>query len=102
MRAGIAMRADIDDERLAHRRGVVFVGAEQEQHVELAFAGRLDLVGRADAAVVRHEADIDAADARRRIVQQREAVPAFGDLAAASRPCVASAMTSRPICLFQA
>ena len=85
VRAGVAMGADIDDESLAHGRRVVFVGAEQEQHVEFALAGERDLVGRADAAIMRHEADVDAADAAGRIVQQRKAVPAFGDIGAAWR-----------------
>ncbi len=55
VRAGIAMRADIDDEGVAGRGHVDLVGAEQEQHV----ACRPQHAGDVLAALARHEAEIE-------------------------------------------
>ena len=65
------MGADIDDE--GARRDVDLVDAEQEQNVERA--GRRHLP-RGQAALPRHEAEIERADARGRAVQHAIAVPA--------------------------
>ena len=70
MGAAVAMGADIDDERA--RRDLDLVGAEQEQHVDAA----LRHVRGIQAALARHQAEIERADARRGAVQHGEAVPA--------------------------
>ena len=51
------------------------------QHVELALAGRGELAGNVEAALLRHEAEVEAGDARSRRVQHVERVPAGGVLA---------------------
>ena len=83
VRAGVAMRADIDDEGARRARSIGdLVGAEQEQHVDLLRRRRRDHADHVVAAVARHEAEVEPADARRRGVQHGEAVPALVALAA--------------------
>ncbi len=74
MRAPVAVRADIDDE--GARLDFDFVGAEVEEQVERA---GLDHRGSRQSARARHQAEIEAADARGGAVQHIEAVPAFLD-----------------------
>ena len=59
MRAGIAMRADIDNERPG--RDFDLVCAQEEQHID---AAGFRHVQRAVAAFARNESDIERADTR--------------------------------------
>ncbi len=68
--AAVAVGADIDDE--SARRDVDLIDAKEEQHVERARRRHLP---RIQAALARHEAEIERADARRRAVQHAVAVP---------------------------
>ncbi len=74
MRAAVAMGADIDDEGAG--RHLHLIDAEQEQHVERV---RRKHRRRVQAAVARHEADIERAGERCLAVQDVEAVPAVLD-----------------------
>jgi hypothetical protein len=75
---GIAVAADIDDEGGADRVHVELVGAEQEQHVDLLRLAGHHLAAGVLAALARHEAEIEAADARGGGVEHGKAVPASG------------------------
>ncbi len=70
MRAPVAMRADIDDERA--RLDIDFVGADQEQQVQRPGLGH---GGGGKPALARHKADVERADARGGGVQHGITVP---------------------------
>src|SRR5690606_17609398 len=70
------MRTDIDRKGTADPLHVQFVRAKQEEHVERAHHASNIL-----AALPRHEAEIETADARSCRVQNGEAVPLFRDCA---------------------
>src|SRR6478736_1576832 len=73
MRAAVAMRADVDDERAG--RDIDLVRTEENEQVD----GALSHFGGALAARARHEAEIECCDARRGRVQNGKAVPAVSD-----------------------
>ncbi len=70
--AAVAMGADIDHERAG--LDLDLVGAEQEQEIDAALRHRL----RREAVLAGNEADVEAADPRRRGVKDAKAVPAVG------------------------
>lgn len=72
----IAMAANIDGELRTLVRQVEFIGAEQEENIH-----RGDHVGCSNTALTRHEADIETTHAGSGSVQDREAIPLFGDSA---------------------
>ena len=70
MRAGVAMRTNIDNEGVADGLHVEFVRAEQEEHVGVGEHLRGGL-----AALARNEADVEPANARRCRMKDAKAVP---------------------------
>src|SRR5262249_26587203 len=81
VRAGIAMAALIDDEGLSEPLHVDLVGAEQIDDVELSGGSCVEHAFHVEAAIERNKADIEAADARGRVMQDIEAIPAGPDRA---------------------
>ena len=83
-RAAIAMAALIHDESVARLAHIQFVRAEQIEQFDVAVAGTFQHRVEREPALLRHETEIEPADARRRIMQYVEAVPALIRLAAYS------------------
>ncbi len=79
MRAGVAVRALIDDERAREPRHVDLIDAEQEDELDVALRRAVEDRVRVAAVGARQEAEIERADARGGRVQHVESVPAaFG------------------------
>ncbi len=66
----------VDDEGLAEARGVEFIGAEQVDEADIPGRGAVEDGRRVPPAIAGHEAQIQSAHPRRRVVQHVEAVPA--------------------------
>ena len=75
VRAAVAVMALIDHEGLAEPAGVDLVGGQQVDGRDLALFRAVQDAGDVAAAVARHEAQIQPADAGRRRMQDVEAVP---------------------------
>ena len=98
MGAAVAMAALIDDEGVAEPLRVDLVGAEQIDDIDLALLGAVEDRLDVPAPFARHEAEVEAGDARGGGVQHAEAIPAESGLTApmAIAALAASASTAAP------
>src|SRR6185369_3384797 len=81
VRTLLAMAALIDDEGVSEPLHIDLVGPEQIDDVELSGGSCIEHAFHVEAAIVRNKADVEPADARGRVMQDVEAIPAGLDRA---------------------